>query len=99
MSGTLFVVGTPIGNLDDMSVRAVKTLEQVDFIAAEDTRVTLKLLNHFEIKKPMVSYHEHNTREKGGEIITRLLMPVCLVFPTPERIWCAFAPKTESTPK
>ena len=55
MSGTLFVVGTPIGNLDDMSVRAVKTLEQVDFIAAEDTRVTLKLLNHFEIKKPMVS--------------------------------------------
>ena len=73
MSGTLFVVGTPIGNLDDMSVRAVKTLEQVDFIAAEDTRVTLKLLNHFEIKKPMVSYHEHNTREKGGEIITRLL--------------------------
>lgn len=73
MSGTLFVVGTPIGNLEDMSVRAVKTLEQVDFIAAEDTRVTLKLLNHFEIKKPMVSYHEHNTREKGGEIITRLL--------------------------
>lgn len=73
MSGTLFVVGTPIGNLDDMSVRAVKTLEQVDFIAAEDTRVTLKLLNHFEIKKPMVSYHEHNAREKGGEIITRLL--------------------------
>lgn len=73
MSGTLFVVGTPIGNLDDMSVRAVKTLEQVDFIAAEDTRVTLKLLNHFEIKKPMVSYHEHNTRKKGGEIITRLL--------------------------
>lgn len=73
MSGTLFVVGTPIGNLDDMSMRAVKTLEQVDFIAAEDTRVTLKLLNHFEIKKPMVSYHEHNTREKGGEIITRLL--------------------------
>ncbi len=73
MSGTLFVVGTPIGNLDDMSVRAVRTLEQVDFIAAEDTRVTLKLLNHFEIKKPMISYHEHNAREKGGEVITRLL--------------------------
>lgn len=73
MSGKLYVVGTPIGNLEDMSVRAVNTLQEVDFIAAEDTRVTLKLLNHFEIKKPMVSYHEHNAREKGGEIITRLL--------------------------
>ena len=73
MSGKLYVVGTPIGNLEDMSVRAVKPLQEVDFIAAEDTRVTLKLLNHFEIKKPMVSYHEHNAREKGGEIITRLL--------------------------
>lgn len=73
MSGKLYVVGTPIGNLEDMSVRAVKTLQEVDFIAAEDTRVTLKLLNHFEIKKPMVSYHEHNAREKGCEIITRLL--------------------------
>ncbi len=73
MSGKLYVVGTPIGNLEDMSVRAVRTLQEVDFIAAEDTRVTLKLLNHFEIKKPMVSYHEHNAREKGGEIITRLL--------------------------
>lgn len=72
MSGTLYVVGTPIGNLEDMSVRALKTLEQVDFIAAEDTRVTLKLLNHFEIKKPMISYHEHNAREKGSEILSRL---------------------------
>lgn len=72
MSGTLYVVGTPIGNLEDMSVRALKTLEQVDFIAAEDTRVTLKLLNHFEIKKPMISYHEHNAREKGAEILSRL---------------------------
>lgn len=73
MPGILYVVGTPIGNLEDMSVRAVRTLGEVDFIAAEDTRVTLKLLNHFEIKKPMVSYHEHNAREKGGEILTRLL--------------------------
>lgn len=73
MPGILYVVGTPIGNLEDMSVRAVRTLGKVDFIAAEDTRVTLKLLNHFEIKKPMVSYHEHNAREKGGEILTRLL--------------------------
>ena len=69
MSGTLYVVGTPIGNLSDWSPRAVDTLGTVDFIAAEDTRVTLKLLNHFGIKKEMVSYYEHNRRERG-EIIT-----------------------------
>jgi 16S rRNA (cytidine1402-2'-O)-methyltransferase len=63
MSGILYVTGTPIGNLSDLSPRAVETLEKVDFIAAEDTRVTLKLLNHFGIKKPMVSYFEHNKRE------------------------------------
>lgn len=68
----LFVVGTPIGNLDDMTFRAVKTLEQVDFIAAEDTRVTGKLLLHFGIKKPLVSYHEHNRKYAGDEIIKRL---------------------------
>ncbi len=72
MSGILYVVGTPIGNLEDMSVRAVRTLQEVDFIAAEDTRVTLKLLNHFDIKKPMVSYHDHNIREKGEVIINKL---------------------------
>lgn len=72
MAGVLYVVGTPIGNLEDMSVRAVRTLQQADFIAAEDTRVTLKLLNHFDIKKPMLSYHEHNARQKGGEILTRI---------------------------
>ena len=71
--GILYVVGTPIGNLSDMSPRAVQTLEEVDFIAAEDTRVTLKLLNHFEIKKPMISYYEHN-KKKRGEIICRRLM-------------------------
>ncbi|MBR2589310.1 MAG: 16S rRNA (cytidine(1402)-2'-O)-methyltransferase [Clostridia bacterium] len=69
MSGELYIVGTPIGNLGDLSLRAAKTLESVDFIAAEDTRVTLKLLNHLGIKKPMVSYFEHNKRERG-EIIT-----------------------------
>lgn len=73
MAGTLYIVGTPIGNLEDMSYRAIETLRQVDFIAAEDTRVTLKLLNHFEIKKPMVSYHDHNIREKGEQIIAKLL--------------------------
>ena len=74
MSGTLYVVGTPIGNLSDFSPRAVETLQEVDFIAAEDTRVTLKLLNHFGIKKPMVSYHEHNLRERGEMIIDRIAL-------------------------
>lgn len=73
MSGILYVTGTPIGNLSDFSPRAVETLKSVDFIAAEDTRVTLKLLNHFNIKKPMVSYHEHNLRERGEIIIDRIL--------------------------
>lgn len=72
MSGKLFVVGTPIGNLSDFSPRAIETLENVDFIAAEDTRVTLKLLNHFGIKKEMVSYYEHNKRERGEIICARI---------------------------
>ena len=72
MSGILYVTGTPIGNLSDLSPRAVETLESVDFIAAEDTRVTLKLLNHFGIKKPMVSYFEHNKRERGEIICARI---------------------------
>lgn len=73
MSGKLFIVGTPIGNLGDISPRALETLENCGFIAAEDTRVTLKLLNHFEIKKPMISYFEHNRREKGEIIAGRIL--------------------------
>ena len=73
MSGTLFIVGTPIGNLGDFSPRAVETLENCDFIAAEDTRVTLKLLNRFEIKKPMVSYFEHNRFERGPIIAEHIL--------------------------
>ena len=73
MDNTLYVVGTPIGNLSDMSPRAVDTLRNVDFIAAEDTRVTLKLLNHFDIKKPMISYYEHNKRERGEIICNRIL--------------------------
>jgi 16S rRNA (cytidine1402-2'-O)-methyltransferase len=73
MSGKLYVVGTPIGNLGDFSPRAVHTLQEVDFIAAEDTRVTLKLLNHFDIKKELVSYFEHNKRERGELIANRLI--------------------------
>ena len=73
MSGTLYLVATPIGNLSDFSPRAIETLSAVDFIAAEDKRVSLKLLNHFEIKKPMVSYHQHNRASAGEEIVQRLL--------------------------
>jgi 16S rRNA (cytidine1402-2'-O)-methyltransferase len=73
MSGKLYVVGTPIGNLSDFSPRAIETLEKVDFIAAEDTRVTVKLLNHFGINKPMLAYYEHNKMERGGDIMARLM--------------------------
>ncbi len=73
MSGILYVVGTPIGNLGDISPRALDILEKCDFIAAEDTRVTLKLLNHFGIKKPMISYFEHNRFERGPLIAERIL--------------------------
>ena len=73
MSGTLYLVATPIGNLGDLSPRAVETLEAVDFIAAEDTRVSLKLLNHFGVKKSLVSYHEHNHVTAGQAILSRLL--------------------------
>ena len=72
MAGKLIVVGTPIGNLSDFSPRAIETLQTCDFIAAEDTRVTVKLLNHFGIKKPMVSYFEHNKMERGDIICNRM---------------------------
>ncbi|MDE6762196.1 MAG: 16S rRNA (cytidine(1402)-2'-O)-methyltransferase [Oscillospiraceae bacterium] len=71
--GQLFVVGTPIGNLGDITYRAVETLKSVDFICAEDTRVTVKLLNHYEIKKPLVSYHEHSARQVSESIVSRIL--------------------------
>ncbi len=73
MPGCLYLVATPIGNLSDLSSRAIETLETVDFIAAEDTRVTVKLLNHLELKKPMVSYHRHNEESGGTVILDRIL--------------------------
>ena len=73
MPGKLYLVPTPIGNLGDLSPRAAEVLGAVDFIAAEDTRVTAKLLNHLGIRKPMVSYHDHNLRERGEQIIARIL--------------------------
>ena len=71
--GTLYVVATPIGNLSDISERALKVLSEVDFVAAEDTRNTLRLLTHFGISATLVSYHEHNKYEKGEEIVSRLV--------------------------
>ena len=72
MSGTLYLCATPIGNLGDITQRVLDTLQEVDLIAAEDTRNTLRLLNHFEIKKPMTSYHEHNKYDKARELVARL---------------------------
>lgn len=71
--GKLYICPTPIGNLEDITIRTLRVLEEVDLIAAEDTRHSLKLLNHYEIKKPLTSYHEHNEREKGQELIHKLL--------------------------
>ena len=73
MTGTLFLCATPIGNLEDMTFRAVRILKEVDMIAAEDTRNSIKLLNHFEIRTPMTSYHEYNKIEKGHKLVEMLL--------------------------
>lgn len=73
MAGTLYLCATPIGNLEDMTFRAVRVLKEVDLIAAEDTRNSIKLLNHFGIKTPMTSYHEYNKIEKGKKLIQKLL--------------------------
>ncbi len=72
-SGNLYICPTPIGNLDDITVRVLNTLREVDLIAAEDTRHTIKLLNHFDIKKPLISYHEHNESTRSKELIDRIL--------------------------
>ena len=73
MTGTLYLCATPIGNLEDMTFRCVRILKEVDLIAAEDTRGSIKLLNHFEIKTPMTSYHEYNKIEKGKKLVERML--------------------------
>lgn len=73
MSGTFYVIGTPIGNLGDITLRQLDTLAEVDFICAEDTRVTLKLLNHYDIKKQLVSFHEHSSKADAQRIIDRIL--------------------------
>lgn len=73
MAGTLYLVATPIGNLEDMTFRAIRTLQEADLIAAEDTRNSIKLLNHFEIQTPMTSYHEYNKFDKGRKLVDKLL--------------------------
>ena len=72
MSGTLYLCATPIGNLEDMTFRVIRTLKEVDLIAAEDTSNSIKLLNHFEIQTPMTSYHEYNKYEKGRKLVEKL---------------------------
>ena len=72
MAGTLYLCATPIGNLEDMTFRVIRTLKEVDLIAAEDTRNSIKLLNHFEIQTPMTSYHEYNKYEKGRKLVEKL---------------------------
>ena len=73
MAGTLYLCATPIGNLEDMTFRVIRTLKEVDLIAAEDTRNSIKLLNHFEIQTPMTSYHEYNKFDKGEKLVEKLL--------------------------
>lgn len=73
MAGKLYICPTPIGNLEDITYRTLRILNEVDLIAAEDTRHSLQLLNHFDISKPLTSYHEHNKDSKGGYLITKLL--------------------------
>ena len=73
MSGTLYLCATPIGNLEDITMRVLRVLQEVNLIAAEDTRNSIKLLNHFEIHTPMTSYHEYNKYDKGRELVQKLL--------------------------
>ncbi len=95
MKARLYLVGTPIGNLGDFSPRALETLKSVDFIAAEDTRVSLKLLRHFKIKKPLISYHEHNKLTSGEAILEKLLNGESCALVSDAGMPCISDPGTE----
>ena len=99
MEGTLYLCATPIGNLDDITFRVLETLKQVDLIAAEDTRHSIKLLNHFDIHTPMTSYHEYNKVEKARVLVEKLKSasrtPGRRVFRIRARSWCASAARRE----
>ena len=104
MEGTLYLCATPIGNLDDITFRVLETLKQVDLIAAEDTRHSIKLLNHFDIHTPMTSYHEYNKVEKARVLVEKLKSGMKLpasrtpgrrVFRIRARSWCASAARRE----
>ena len=82
MPGTLYVVATPIGNLEDITYRAVRILGEVDLIACEDTRQTRKLMEHYGIEKPTISYHEHNEAERAAELTSRLLAGTSIALVT-----------------
>ena len=95
MKAKLYLVGTTIGNLGDLSPRALETLKSVDFIAAEDTRVSLKLLRHFDIKKPLISYHEHNKLTSGEVILEKLLNGESCALVSDAGMPCISDPGTE----
>ena len=93
-TGMLYLCATPIGNLEDVTLRVLRILKEADVVAAEDTRQSIKLLNHYEIKTPLVSYHEHNKYEKTPVLVQR--MPAHRQFRTLVRIWLGRAMKRES---
>ena len=103
MSGKLYLCATPIGNLEDITLRVLRTLKEVDLIAAEDTRNSIKLLNHFDIKTPMTSYHEYNKIDKAYVLINKMqegqniaLMQEHLVFLIREKNWLRCVMRLES---
>ena len=101
MAGKLYLCATPIGNLEDMSFRAVRSLLEADLIAAEDTRNSIKLLNHFNIHTPMTSYHEYNKIEKGHYLVGQMLAGKSMTrerrgFPIRGKSWCGCATKPGS---
>ena len=98
MAGQLYICATPIGNLEDITLRVLRTLKEVDLIAAEDTRNTIKLLNHFDIRTPMTSYHEYNKVDKARYLVEQMEAGVSVALVTdagtpaisdPGRSWCA----------